>query len=284
MSAREIDEAGDTPTRFVAVDWSGASQGSERKIVTAIASAAGELMDVVTGRTREQTVRAVVELARQGPLVVGLDFAFSFPAAFLDRNGLEDGPAAWRWARDRGEDVLRRCPTPFWGRPGTRKPALSEEQQFRRTEREAPRIGGTVPKSVLQIGGAGAVGTGSLRGMPFLLELQRHGFSIWPFDDPVRGRSVVLEIYPRVFTGPVVKSDRAARAAFLSRAALSMREEHRKLATDSEDAFDATVSALALAHNAGELQNLRAPRDPVLRREGALWTPSDSEAAPRRRP
>ena len=36
------------------------------------------------------------------------------------------------------------------------------------------------PKSTFQIGGAGAVGTGSLRGMPHLLTLREAGCAVWP--------------------------------------------------------------------------------------------------------
>jgi hypothetical protein len=48
---------------------------------------------------------------------------------------------------------------------------------------------------VFQIGGAGAVGTDSVRGTPHLLTLAKAGFSIWPFDPP--HHLMVIEIYPR---------------------------------------------------------------------------------------
>jgi catechol 2,3-dioxygenase-like lactoylglutathione lyase family enzyme len=60
-----------------------------------------------------------------------------------------------------------------------------------------------------QIGGAGAVGTGSLRGMQHLADLAHAGFSIWPFDRP--GWPLAVEIYPRLFTPGVVKSRHRAR-------------------------------------------------------------------------
>jgi hypothetical protein len=66
------------------------------------------------------------------------------------------------------------------GRPG-----------LRRTEGESP----FAAKSVFQIGGAGAVGTGSVRGMPLLAALSADGFSVWPFEDA--SERMVIEIYPR---------------------------------------------------------------------------------------
>src|SRR5207249_2347049 len=104
-------------------------------------------------------------------------------------------------------------------------------------------------KSVFQIAGAGAVGTGSLRGMPALLDLRAAGFAIWPFDPP--RLPMAVEIYPRWLTGRVNKSSPIARALYL---ATRFGEENRALlrtAASSEDAFDAAVSALRMARAAG---------------------------------
>jgi hypothetical protein len=89
----------------------------------------------------------------------------------------------WRHAAQTGEQWLTRCAAPFWGRRGTT--CLPAEQRFRETEKDvAHRVSGARPKSVFQIGGPGAVGTGSFRGMPILERLREAGFSIWPFDPP----------------------------------------------------------------------------------------------------
>jgi len=63
---------------------------------------------------------------------------------------------------------------PFWGHQGSKR-QLSADQQFRLTELALIERG-LQPKSVFQLGGAGAVGTGSLRGMRHLLQLQAAGF------------------------------------------------------------------------------------------------------------
>lgn len=241
------------PARVAAVDWSGRVQGASRFIWTAVA-AGGELLALEADRDRTQLADHLVALALADPaLVVGLDFGFSLPLWFLDRCGYEAG-------RDVSEAVaegwLRDCPAPFWGRYGRRR---GPEPQHRLTELEvAPNA-----KSVFQVGGAGAVGTGSLRGFPVLRRLRAEGFSIWPFDPP--RPPVALEIFPRLLTGPVIKSRPAARAAYLS--ARGWPPE----AAVTEDAFDAAVSALVMDRHAEALAALPAEPDPVIRREGRIW-------------
>lgn len=117
--------------------------------------------------------------------------------------------------------------------------------------------------------GPGSVGTGSLRGMSLLRDLYESGFSIWPFDPP--GSPSVLEIYPRLFTGPVVKSDPAARRRFLEGCSLGPR--HSELAEGSDDAFDAAASALAISAHTDELSQLERATSRIIALEGDIWIP-----------
>ncbi|HET6316685.1 MAG TPA: hypothetical protein VFG86_09520 [Chloroflexota bacterium] len=200
-----------------------------------------------------------------GPrIVIGLDFAFSFPSWYLEQLRVDSAPALWSHVAQHGERWLQECAPPFWGRPGHRRPVHFEH--FRRTE-HALRRRGLSPKSVFQIGGAGAVGTGSIRGMPLLHALRARGASIWPFDPP--GWPRVVEIYPRLLTGPVVKSSAAARQAYLDRHLPAFQH-----AVPSEDAFDAAVSALTMARHAADLESLLGEPDFELRREGRIWYPN----------
>lgn len=244
--------------RFAAVDWSGRVAGAERFIWTAVASPGGELLALEDGRDRAATGDHLVALAEADPeLIVGLDFAFSLPLWFLDACGYRDGmdvPEAT------AEGWLRTCPPPFWGRPGCRRSAPAGPPHRLTELRVAPRA-----KSVFQVGGAGAVGTGSLRGWPVLRRLRAAGFSVWPFDPPRLPAAV--EIFPRLLTGPVVKSRRDAREAYLR--ARGWPAE----AAVSEDAFDAAVSALVMSRHAAALAALPDECDPVTRREGRIWSP-----------
>jgi hypothetical protein len=213
-------------------------------------------------RDRDQVGDYLVELALSDPdLAVGLDFGFSLPVWFLDREGLSEGLAV---QEDVAERWLRECPPPFWGRLGRRR---GDEVQHRRSELEvAPAA-----KPVFQIGGAGTVGTGSLRGFPLLRRLRAEGFAIWPFDSP--RPPLVVEIFPRLLTGPVVKSRRDARERYLAERGWPLEVGF------SEDAFDAAVSALVMERHIGELAGLPEETDCIYRREGRIWAASSNAAS-----
>ena len=166
------------------------------------------------------------------------------------------------------------CQPPCWGRPDRHCPETSPEARFRRTELEVPGTAGIRPKSVFQIGGAGAVGTGSLRGMRLLHRLHAAGFSIWPFDPP--GWPRVVEIYPRLLTEAVNKSSAAARADHLDARHPELGADLRRRAASSEDAFDAAFSALVMARHLDELIALAPATDPKERLEGWIWHPDAS--------
>ncbi|MBK7878345.1 MAG: hypothetical protein IPJ77_22040 [Planctomycetes bacterium] len=256
--------------RCIAIDWSGARTRERDKLWLAEASA-GRVVRLEGGtRTRAELVRHVVELAEREPrLVVGLDFAFSFPAWFLAERGCRSARELWARVAEEGERWLATCPHPFWGRPGRRKPALPAHH--RKTESDTPPVKGVGPKSVFQIGGAGAVGTGSVRGMPFLVELASAGFAIWPFD--AARFPCAVEIYPRELTGPVQKSRSVGRRAWLANRADDQDAELVRRAATSEDAFDAFASALAMSRHASELTRLAPARDAQERLEGRIWRP-----------
>jgi hypothetical protein len=253
-------------TDVIAVDWSGKRSGAEEHIWLARVRG-GVLVELENGRSRRQVVDRLLELGREQPrLAVGLDFGFSFPAWYLDERGWFGGRDVWSALGEQADELLAECPWPFWGPPGRRN--VHGREAFRRTETE---VAGA-PKSVFQIGGAGAVGTGSIRGMPHLARLSGEGFSVWPFDEP--GRPRVVEIYPRLLTEAVVKRRHRERLAFLNRRFAGQPEGMRERAAGSEDAFDAAVSALVMAEHGHELQDLpQPPGDSIYRREGRIWAP-----------
>jgi hypothetical protein len=254
----------------VAVDWSGAAQGAAGRIWLAHV-VDGVLVDLHNGRSRAQVVAWLVALRDRCPegLVAGLDFSFSFPAWFLREQECTTVDELWTTAERDGERWLADCAPPFWGRPGRRRPELREP--LRRAERSIS-VGGISPKSVFQIGGAGAVGTGSIRGMPHLREFRRAGFSVWPFD--AASPWTVLEIYPRLLTGPVRKSDPAQRARYLHEVPWPIPTRFARAMLASEDAFDAGISALVMDDHRGDLAALQPTDDPVTMVEGDVWRPS----------
>jgi hypothetical protein len=216
----------------VGVDWSGAaSAAAQRRGIWAATVRDGGVADLRNG-TREEVVGYVGGLP--GSVLVGFDFAFAFPSWFEPRGA----DAAWRRAELEGEHWLAACPWPFWGRTGRRRPS-DVPSELRAQERA---LGA---KSVFQIGGAGTVGTGTIRGMPHLARLRADGWSIWPFD-PVGPRTAV-EVYPRV----------AARLL------------GRTPPSTGRDVFDAEVAALAMWHRRDQLA--RVERTASMRREGCIW-------------
>ncbi len=290
------------PTTIIAIDWSGRvdTAGQRRHIVAAVWREGR--VRVESGRTRDEIADWLIALAKKDPaLVVGFDFCFSFPAWFLQEVGARDAPDFWRIVTERGEQWLSRESEDrrFWGKPHKRPAEFSGEQLHRMLratdidckliahipeEERALRVKGITPKSVFQIGGSGSVGTASLRGMPMLLRLREAGFHVWPFDVPVAGQPLVVEMYSRLNTGPVHKSNPAARAAYLKRkraedpayAALSSHAISKAKA--GEDAFDALISTMVMAAHRDSFYSIPKPRDPKYRLEGWTWAADAASA------
>ncbi len=268
-----------------------------------------------TGRTRAEWAEWLVELGAETPrMVVGIDCCFSYPAWFLAEHGCGSVFDFWRAVvgtggvrAGKGEEWLHRACEDgrFWGvtgpgRTGKRPEEFSGEglrRMMRTTDWEnkiavrmeggdaerAEKMKGITAKSPFQIGGSGSVGTGSLRAMPVLERLREAGFRVWPFEDVEFGekapRPLLVEMYTRLLTGPVAKSNGVARRAYL----LAKRKTDALYAGlgrgvlakayASEDAFDALVSCVEMVRWRGEFAGLKATRDEVLRLEGITWRP-----------
>lgn len=291
--------------RVVGIDWSGrVDAAGQRRHIWAGVWTEGERVRLESGRTRTESAEWLIELAKEIPrMVVGFDFCFGFPAWFVSgEHGAASGPAFWelvereghaeRWLSPGGVDAR------FWGKPHKRPAEFSGENLHRmlratdidcklvalipEAERQA-RVKGIAPKSVFQIGGAGSVGTASLRGFGVLLKLRAAGFNVWPFDVPAlaakRPHPLVVEIYTRLNTGAVRKSSAEARAAYLAKKR-SESAEYRALsrgvmekAKGSEDAFDALVTMMVMAERRGEFASLPKPKEPLHVVEGWTWAP-----------
>ncbi|HEX7158261.1 MAG TPA: hypothetical protein VF214_04575 [Edaphobacter sp.] len=293
--------------RIVAVDWSGRidTAGQRRHIWAGISTHSQVTLEA--GRTREELVDWLISLARETPrMVVSLDCCFSFPAWFLAEHNCAIVFDFWqhvaaghgeRWLARECEEAAR--DVRFWGAPHKRPPEFCGEhlhRSLRLTDMDnkvtpkmlsdeaerAAKVRGITPKSPFQIGGSGSVGTGSLRAMPFLLHLHEAGFCIWPFESAALNgsnpRPLLIEMYTRLMTGAVKKSNEAARQSYLAGkkndpgySGLSRAVITKALA--SEDAFDALVSVIEMVRGQEEFPTLKATRDEVLRLEGITWRP-----------
>jgi hypothetical protein len=146
----------------------------------------------------------------------------------------------------------------------------------------AAKMRGITAKSPFQIGGSGSVGTGSLRAMPVLRRLRGAGFRVWPFESARLGEDepapLLVEMYTRLLTGPVAKSNAVARRAYLLEkkmdvAYAGLSRGVLAKACESEDAFDALVCCMEMVRWREEFAGLRATRDEVLGVEGITWRP-----------
>lgn len=255
--------------RVIAVDWSGARAGARKAIWLAEVDEAG-VRRLECGRDRSELSAELIATANRDPeLVVGLDFAFSTPAWYLRERSFGSVRELWRAMDREGEELLREPLPPFW-KTSFAASGLTREQEFRRTDKEIVSTGSSRAQSVFKLVGAGHVGTGSIRGMAELHRLVRNGFRVWPFDEP--SLPLIIEIYPRALTGPVVKSDARQRRAYLD-ALDAVAPEHADLAASDENAFDALASALQMWVHREALSSLRQEPDYGL--EGRIWAPTD---------
>ena len=295
--------------RVVAVDWSGdKGPGQRKKIWAGVWAASSGKFSLEGGRTREELGAWLVGLAEETPrMVVGVDCCFSFPAWFLREHGCATVFDFWekvaagqgeRWLAREGAAVAR--DERFWGAPHKRPEQFCGaglRRMFRATDYEnkveqglaggdperAAKMKGIQPKSPFQIGGSGSVGTGSLRAMPWLMGMRTAGFRVWPFEAAALGekppRPLLVEMYTRLLTGAVAKSNAEARKAYLGArrksndlyAGISRGVVAKALV--SEDAFDALVCCVEMVRWRGEFAGLRATRDEELRLEGITWRP-----------
>jgi hypothetical protein len=298
------------------VDWSGDKGPGQRKKIWAgvwtrnpRGKVEGGTVTLESGRSREELTDWLLAMAAETPrMVVSLDCCFSYPAWFLAEHRCASVFAFWRHvAAGHGERWLGvDCPEAdrdprFWGRPHKRPEIFSGvgyPRMMRRTDMEnkieqaleggdterAAKMKGITPKSPFQVGGSGSVGTGSLRAMPWLLKLWEGGFRVWPFEDAALASDapspLLVEMYTRLLTGPVRKSNPAARKAYLedrkqTDAALyaGLPRAVLQSALASEDAFDALVCCLKMVRWQAEFAALRATPDPGLRLEGITWRP-----------
>ncbi|PQO22311.1 molybdopterin molybdenumtransferase MoeA [Rhodobacteraceae bacterium WD3A24] len=222
--------------RVAILDWSaaGTPKSGRDSIWLGVAGAGG--VEVENPRTRVEAERRLARLIDDSigageRLLIGMDFAFGYPAGFAARlTGRAHAPAVWEWLaahvsdtpdnRSTYRDAAARMNAyfagdgPFWGNNEAtataglprRKPALPEGlAELRATDRAAGGSGGT-PKPVWQLAYSGAVGAQTLTAQPMLHRL-RAGFAgrlaVWPFDPPADARVVVAEVYPSMLSAEV---------------------------------------------------------------------------------
>lgn len=144
--------AEDAP-RILAADWTGARE-PVRNLWLAEAES-GALLSLEAFRLRDDLTDRLLRIARESrDVVVGLDFVFSLPEAFLRDQDLESAAALWSHM-DRKADEWLSPRLPFWDR---KKPAI--EQEFRQTDLDVAKAAGKHPTSPSSLWGQTRSGVG----------------------------------------------------------------------------------------------------------------------------
>jgi hypothetical protein len=260
--------------RILGVDWSGAEKAANQRIyvaeldptkscVTTVVRAADRaaVESFLAGGDREPATRSlghpgVRTLGTDEAVLVGLDFAFSFPAGFVmpgrGRDWSWEDLARWTASLEdanleveigREADLRRQF---FLGKGD------AAELLLRTTERELVDRGRARPTSVLHLVGAQQVGRGAIRGIPMLKRLRaRRRATIWPFDRPSGFGLTIVEVFPRLWLRPGMRkrrrSDRRAQLGHWEREGIWFEDSARTACVASPDAIDAAAAAIGLA-------------------------------------
>ena len=280
---------------FIGIDWSGARGPRQPGIQLAMARPGGAApltLDPADHRHwgREAVLDRLLVLAGgagDGPLLVGIDFAFAHP--FVDEDdyypGLVDAPRTpvALWARVEAE--CTNDPHLYGGAmfaaPGLadyylspRNHAAPRYRSRRRLTEQAARAAARAPSPTFKAIGADNVATGSMAGMRLIQALRAAlgpRLAVWPFDvvDPCRtaGLAMVLvEIFPSYYfhlAGFNPAKNAAADPAFMSAAlaaygSAGVADDFMPRGGDADEA-DALISAAALRHFAGQPESWKVP-------------------------
>ena len=197
---------------FIGIDWSGARGPRQPGIQLAMARPGGAApltLDPADHRHwgREAVLDRLLVLAGgggDGPLLVGIDFAFAHP--FVDEDdyypGLADAPRTpvALWARVEAEctDDPHLYGGAMFAAPGLadyylspRNHAAPRYRSRRRLTEQAARAAARAPSPTFKAIGADNVATGSMAGMRLIQALRAAlgpRLAVWPFDavDPCR--------------------------------------------------------------------------------------------------
>ena len=266
---------------YLGIDWSGARGARLPGLQLAMARAGGEAPQVLTPPSgqywgREAVLQHLVGLANaasSGPVLVGIDFAFSHP--FVDVGGYfpgtdgapTDTPGLWALVEAvnvnepglYGGALFRH---PHWGQYYLAPPDYDAPryQSRRRITEHAARIAGRSPSPTFKAVGADNVCTGSLAGMRLLHHLKRllgSNLAIWPFDAIVQDetRLVLVEIFPsfyfyRLGMAPIRRAAAASQflnAALAAYASAGVVSDFTPVGRDADEA-DAVIAAAALRY------------------------------------
>ena len=225
--------------RIVVVDWSAAGRPVTGRdsiwIATWTATARGGDVRTANPPTRATAAAYLQQmvtdaLAAGERVLIGADFAFGYPAGFAQAlAGRAEALAVWEWLAARIEDdaanrnnrfevaagINRALPGvgPFWFRPKALDlPDLPLRGSARRNhglpDLRAVDVRAPGAQSVWKLGGAGAVGSQALTGLPVLWRLRAAHpgkVAVWPCEDWRAAPVVLAEVYPSLLRAEIAQ-------------------------------------------------------------------------------
>lgn len=258
-------ETGTIPkfSRFACVDWSGAKGSRHPGIALAICGSGSDAPILVepAGRYWSRTEIADWLAAQDDDLLIGFDFSFAPPT--IERGSYLPGADAPVTAKAFWAYVDALCDDEdlgtasflethhrshfYFGAADGRKADFLHWRQCELLSKNSSGKTSTVFDAI----GASQVAKASFAGMRMLHHVPPH-IAIWPFDDPIADRPVVVEIYTSI----------AARASGIPKGRSKIRDggtldkalaalgsdPHRPLARYTDHATDAILTAAWLRH------------------------------------
>ncbi len=222
--------------RIAVLDWSAAGTPRQGADSIWLGLASGDQVTTMNLPTRHGAEAHLTDLIEQTltarkRLLIGVDFAFGYPAGFARHlTGAPQALAVWDWLEAQIEDApdnrnnhkavaatINRMwdgDGPFWGNGekrdypglGRHKATLPDGLSEQRATDALASSPLAKPKSVWQLSGAGVVGAQSLTGLPMLARLRRSfgdALGVWPFQ-PCESTPIVLaEVYPSMLAAEV---------------------------------------------------------------------------------
>lgn len=277
--------------RFVAMDWSGSRARRYDGIAVAACAPGRGAPRLVEPKERTWSRTAVVdwldrEVAQGTRMLVGLDFAFSFP---FEADGYLAGrlPAArdvfalWRTIdamscddRDFGCAGMVAAHAPLFWTAGPRPADWIERRRL--AERACGAATKTYPESLYKLLHSKQVGKASMTGIRVLNEVRRRHpgrFTIWPFERPAG--SVAVEIYPTLFRKQALGGTAKIRTRAALNTALTVFGSRLNSGADSEvlrdHDTDALLSAAALRAVAADPKLWAVPPHAGVAQEGWIF-------------
>jgi len=265
--------------RFIGIDWSGAKDPRRRlQVAQCFPGTKVPQIQGSNGWQRKEVLDWLIHLNKTGErIIAGFDFAFAYPycdkESYFPSHPQSPKNVVALWGKI---DTICHDSHDFYGGPFyktsdaifvdylhyPKRKGKRYEGRLRKTDASCKKIKGCNPASVFLCLGAQSVGIASISGMRLLHYINselKHNFLVWPFFSLDNSRSVIVEIFPRLFFN--LADQRSPRGWENNNI---VNKILRRFGSDdlpsnfnnkSKDKIDAIISAAAIRHLAANSDN-----------------------------